>query len=128
MSLSRQPAAYRDCDELFRLAITHATGARVPIGPRRAAAHQFQLRMNNYRTILREQTARIYPSDHPLYATSEFDHLSVTIAEDTKGEWWVYVKPSGDWGAIRAAEPIPASELPIPVTTGTPDHEPSDLE
>lgn len=137
MSLSRQPAAYRDCDELYRLAVATPGGARVPVGTR-SVANTFQLRMNNYRVILREQNSRAYPKDHHLHNTSEFDYLAVTIAEDTEGEWWVYVKPHGHWSAVRNAEPIPDDEIDLPphdltpkprsLVTTDPANEPTDLE
>lgn len=133
MSLSRSPAAYRDCDELFRLAADTPGGARAPIGPARSDAHQFQIRMNNYRTLLRDQTTRAYPPEHHLHGTSEFDHLAVTIKLDTEDTWWIYVRPHGSWAAVRAAEPIPDDEHELPLnlttaTTGATDNEPSDLE
>ena len=94
MSLTDQPAAYHDCYDLFARAVATRHGVRTVFGLRKDALY-FQLRMNKARTIQRAQNSRIYPKDHPLYSTSEFDGLKVVVRESLDGEWWVYVEPTG---------------------------------
>ncbi|MDR3572245.1 MAG: hypothetical protein P4L50_00150 [Anaerolineaceae bacterium] len=109
MSLTSQPAAYKDCYALFELAIRTPGGVRAPVGTA-AQAQTFQMRMNMARKLQRDMSRRIYAPDSHLYDTSEFDSYQVTIAEADDGEFWVYVRPHGRLDVIAAAEPISYTE------------------
>ena len=136
MSLTSQPGAYTDCYTLYERAI-ESNGMRVPF-PDESSARYFQMRMNQARVIRRNESRRIYPPDNHLYNTSEFDTLKVQVLPDTEGEWWVYVRPHGEWDALSQAEPIPEQELlppahqrqPLRLTLeSTPNgNEPTDLD
>ncbi len=106
MTLPSKPAAYRDCYELFDLALATPGGVRAP-APSAERARHFQLRMNKARTIERDFNRRAYPRDNLLYDTSPWDGLAVAVrGPDAAGEWWVYVEPSGNFSLVAAAEPI----------------------
>ena len=94
MSLTNATAAYEDCYTLYRLAIDSPRGAgvRKPF-PLENDARFFALRMNHARLLQRRDNRRIYPAEHHLHNTSEFDHLQVIVRPDSAGEWWVIVKP-----------------------------------
>ena len=112
MSLTNAPAAYADCYRLYELAISTPGGIRSPFATREAASY-FQMRMNQARVLLRNQSKRAYTRDHPAYDKSEYDGYKVQVLEDEVGEFWVYVKPYGDWAVIANAEPIPNDEVNI---------------
>jgi len=103
VSLPDSPGAYNDCYDLYQRAIDTPGGVRTLLSTKNEA-YFFQLRMHKFRTIQRRNSRRTYPTDHPLYDTSEFDPLQVTIREDTEGGWWVYVKPHG--AKLTIIEPI----------------------
>lgn len=109
MSLTNAPAAYRDCYQLYELAATTPGGTRTILGTRSDAVY-FQMRMNQARVIQREQSKLAYPLGHSLHNSSEYDSYKVQILEDENSEWWVYVRPHGNWNALANAEPIPAEE------------------
>jgi hypothetical protein len=112
VSLTNSKAAYTDCYRLFELAVATPGGIRTPFATREAASY-YQMRMNQARVLLRAQSKRVYSPDHPAYDRSEYDPYKVQVLESEDGEWWVYVKPHGDWAAIANAEPIPADETGI---------------
>lgn len=95
MSLTDQRAAYEDCYRLYQEAVDSPKGAGVRIPrPSQNDAKFFALRMNKARSIQRRDSRRVYPPDHHLFDTSEFDHLQVCVrGPDPTGEWWVEVKP-----------------------------------
>lgn len=113
MSLTDQRAAYTDCYDFYQAAVDSPNGAGVrhPF-PTENEARFFALRMNKARSIQRRDSRRIYPTNSPLYDTSEFDHLQVIVRPDTAGEWWAIVKPHAvDLSAIETlAEPATESE------------------
>ncbi len=94
MALPNQIGAYEDCLELYEKAAANPKGARRYIGPSNIAK-QYQLRMHQARSLLRKEAKRMYPKDDTRYDKSEYDHLKVTIREDTEGDWWAYVEPHG---------------------------------
>jgi hypothetical protein len=138
MSLTDQPAAYRDCYELYRRAIDTPGGVRMPVDRRRQAATMFQLRMNKARQIEREFSRRAYQPGDPLYDRSEFDGLQVQVkGPDPEGYYWVYVRPHGRMYLLEFVEPISETEPEVlqlehhPIIEGTftdADDEQSDLE
>lgn len=120
MSLTNQSAAYRDCYELYNRAVATPGGIRTPIGTRTEALY-FQMRMNQARVILRDQSRAAYPFGHHLHNTSEYDSYKVQVLEDSAHEWWVYVRFHGNWSAVLDAEPIPIEEQAVlPPSDATP--------
>lgn len=94
MSLPNQISAYPDCFELFDRAAASTKGARALL-PDKSKAMLFQMRMHQARSLQRAETRRMYDKSSPQYDKSEFDHLRVSVQEDSTGGWWVYVIPHG---------------------------------
>lgn len=95
MTLTNQRAAFTDCYALYQSAVDSPRGAgvRTPF-PAYNKARFFSLRMNHARLLQRRDNRRIYPQTHPLYDTSDYDHLQVVVrGPDPNNEWWVEVKP-----------------------------------
>ena len=132
MSLPTQPGAYRDCYDLFNLALSAPAGYCAPIDYDENTARHFQLRMNQARRVLRDQSRRIYPSDHHLYDVSEYDGLQVRLKQHPNGIWWVYVEPHGIPHMLEFARPIeafPHPDQPLELTHApNPEVGPSDLD
>jgi len=116
VSLTTARAAYTDCYDFYSAAADTTGGIRIPVGTSKDA-QTLQMRMNMARQIQRNESRRVYQSDHPLYDVSEFDDLKVQIREDTTGEWWMYISPHGRHDLLALAEPI---EEP------TDDHQPEE--
>lgn len=112
MSLTTAPAAYADCYRLYELAVATPGGIRTPF-PTREAASYFQMRMSQARVLLRNQSKRAFAPGHPAYDKSEFDAYKVQVLPDVDGEFWVYIRPHGDWAAVANAEPIPEDEATL---------------
>jgi len=111
MSLTEQPAAYKDCYELYARAVATPGGVRMPIGERRQSAIFFQLRMNKARQIQRDISRRVYAPDHPAYDRSEFDAYQVQVrGPDPDGTYWIYVRPHGRMDLLEYIEPISDTE------------------
>lgn len=90
MSLPQRIAAYEDCFRIFDRAITR--GARVAFATR-GEAEYFAMRMQQARSLQRDESKQIYPSDDRRWGKSEYDKLVVRRAvEDDKGEWWIYIQ------------------------------------
>jgi len=94
LSLPNVIAAYDDCEELFARASSSAKGARALIVDH-GQAKLFQLRMNKYRHMLRQEAKRMYDITDPAWGKSEYDALKVSLRESAEGDghWWVYVTP-----------------------------------
>lgn len=93
MPTSKSRLAYPDCESFLNAALEDEVGARLPFLTE-GQAMQFRVRLNTYRTIVREDNADVYPSkDHPLHGRSEYDPLSFTVSgPDSAGEYWVYAR------------------------------------
>ena len=113
MSLPTTPAAYNDCYEIWTAATTLRGGCRSLVGPDFAKAVYLRMRMHQARQILRNINRRAYPTENPLWNTSEFDAFKVSIKEDSDGNHWLYVEPHGNWAAVDSIEAIPDEELGI---------------
>mgnify|MGYP007100066320 CR=1 FL=1 len=106
MALTNAIAAYEDCDKLFERALESEKGIRVCLGQNSKAARYLQMRLNHYRTLLREESRRQYDRTDPQYGKSIYDKLYCRLSEDTTGEWWVYIDPAGQEFAMIAIEEI----------------------
>lgn len=91
MPMPLSPLAYTDCYQLFDAAVADPKGARVCKGKKEAAEH-FRFRCNYARKINRDENARTYEPDHPMHGKSEYDKVTLTLREDTEGQWWVYAE------------------------------------
>jgi|HubBroStandDraft_2_1064218.scaffolds.fasta_scaffold16066_7 hypothetical protein len=111
MSLTNQPAAFRDCYHLFDRAVATPGGVRMWVSKRIEDANYFQLRMNHARVILRNESKRVYALTDPLYDRSEYDGYQVQVrGPDDEGIFWIYVRPHGLPGVNERIEPISVSE------------------
>lgn len=109
MTLPDQIAAYEDCFDLFDAAKNDEKGSRALIGTRGDAKY-YTMRMQKARSLQRAESRRIYPRDDPAYNKSEYDHLRVTVKEDEKGLWWVYVTRHKH--EVKVIEPLSQVEEP----------------
>jgi len=91
MTLSNSLSAYRDCKELFESAAEDDAGARALL---RSSDHgtNLRMRMNYFRKLDRKANAEIYQPGHPLHGASAYDEFAISLAQDTNGEWWIYVQ------------------------------------
>jgi hypothetical protein len=137
LPLPIQPGAYTDCYEIWAQAEALGTGCRTLVGPNLATAEYLRMRMHQARKLLRDQSRRAYPKEHPLHNTSEYDRYKLTIKSDEDDNYYLYVEPHGDWGAVRNIEPIPPDEIlpgpappapAFPRAIPTPTHEPANAE
>ncbi len=114
MSLSDRPGAYADCYKLFDAAIENTKGVRMPVSLSESEARYYQMRMNQARVVLRNESKRIYSSDHPLYNSSEYDGLQVRVRQDGK-IWYIYVEPVGLIDMLEYIQPLDALPPPTPL-------------
>ena len=130
MSLTSQPGAYRDCIELYNMALAAPSGVRMPISLLETDAKYFQLRMNNARRILRDESRRVYPPDSHLHGVSEYDGLQVRVRQHAaSGIWWIYVEPAGVGHLLQYVEPIEAvPTTPTPTLALTHESPADDLD
>jgi hypothetical protein len=110
VSLPQQPGVYRDCYEIWSRAQSTPGGCRTFVGTSMAQAEYLRSRMHQARKLLRNQSKRAYPREHPAWDTSEYDSYKITIKQDTADNFWLYVEPHGNWAAVANIEPIPAEE------------------
>lgn len=115
MSLSKQPEAYRDCYEILVAAASLPGGCRTFCGPHYSTAEYLRARIHQARALLREQSRRAYPPEHPAHGTSEYDQFKITVKLDDDNDHWLYVEPHGNWDAVSRIEPIPEDERIIPI-------------
>lgn len=95
MSLSTQLPAYTDCEELFDRAIADEKGIRVCYQTENQAKLA-QMRLHQFRKLLREQSKRLFDKGDPRWGMSEYDKLVVRSPQvDTDGEWWIYIEHIG---------------------------------
>lgn len=97
MSLPNRIEAYDDCFDAFQQALDDLVGARFKFSSRNEAGF-FMLRMQQARSLQREQSKRLFAPTDLRWGKSEFDKLMVRQPrEDTEGYWWVYVdRPGGE--------------------------------
>lgn len=94
MSLPLHLEAYQDCVDVFDQALTK-NGARIKFATV-GEAGQFQMRMHQARSLLRDRSKRLYKSDDPAWGSSEYDRFIIRRPrDDTDGFWWVYIEPAG---------------------------------
>ena len=96
MSLPTQLGAYGDCLKYFSRAASNRLGTRVHCH-NHTAAQYLRMRLHQARVLLRRESRRIFPPDHPAYDKSEFDFLvcRLLIAAESDGTWWVYIERHG---------------------------------
>lgn len=120
MSLPIQPAAYNDCYAIWEAAASTRGGGRTPAGTYAQALYLRQ-RMHQARSLLRDQSRRAYPKDHPLWNTSTYDEYKIVLKVDDENDYWLYVEHHGNWNAVAGFEPIPEDEMPaLPPSQGPP--------
>ncbi len=104
MSLPHRIDAYPDCIRVFDQAIDDGK-VRVEFETKTEASI-FQLRMCKARSLQRDETKRLYPTNDPRHNRSPYDSFVVrNPAEDDAGHWWVYIEPHGS--NILSIESIP---------------------
>jgi len=92
MPTSKSRLSYPDCESFLDTALEDEKGARIPFITE-GQAHQFRVRLNYFRTLCREDNAKVYPErDAPLHGRCVYDPLQFTILPDSEGEWWVYAR------------------------------------
>lgn len=80
MSISSSPLSYTDCYEALDRALDDEKGVRVGVESIKSA--QFlRMRLNQARSINRDENQRTYEPGHPLYGRSAYDRLMVRIKE-----------------------------------------------
>lgn len=70
--------AYEDCREAFEKGLESENGVRIKF-KNAAEAVRFRLRMNDFRIQTRELSKHIHPPDSPLWGTSPYDALILSI-------------------------------------------------
>lgn len=113
MSLPVQIAAYTDCYEIWSTAAQLRVGCRTFVGPDYAKAEYLRMRMHQARSLLRDQSKRAYPREHPLWGQSDYDAYKITLKPDEDTNYWLYVELHGNWAAAANIEPIPPDELGV---------------
>lgn len=92
MSYNRSPLAFDDIREVFDKALNSNKGLRISC-VNRGAAFVLRSRFNYFRTIDRRESAKIYPTDHPMWAKSAYDKLVLRIpAKGTDEENILYIE------------------------------------
>lgn len=86
MTLSNSRLAFKDCYELFELAMSDPKGVKVRFDKQNDALH-FRHRMHQARKLDREDNKRVHPADSPMHGLSEFDKITVRIERDEHGHW-----------------------------------------
>ena len=85
MSLSTSANSYRDCYALMQGALDDPSGVRMSLMTNHDAAIHFRMRCHMARKIDREANSLTYPKGDPLYNTSPFDMVQLTISRDEEG-------------------------------------------
>lgn len=92
MPTSTSRLSYPDCESFLNIALEDEKGARLPFSTE-GQANQFRVRLNYFRTLCRNDNAKIFPhADDPFHGRCEYDPLEFTIVPDAAGEWWVYAR------------------------------------
>lgn len=92
MSLPTSIGAYKEEFAVFDRAIDSQNGIRVPVSDANAANH-FRMRLHQARQLDRKKNSQIYQPDDPLFRSSIYDPLVVTITEEN-GIAYVYLRRS----------------------------------
>ena len=96
MSLPTQLGAYGDCISYFSRAAANRLGTRIHCH-NWTAAQYLRMRLHQARVLLRRESRRMFPPDHPAFDKSEFDYLvcRLLVAAESDGTWWVYIERHG---------------------------------
>lgn len=89
--------AYTDCYSIMDKALLDGEGVRVGRNSE-SEAMTLRHRLNYARVLDRQNNAKVYPPEHPMFGQSEYDKLQCTIRAtnlevwpDAPSPWWVYV-------------------------------------
>lgn len=126
MTISTSPLSYTDCYEALDKALDDERGVRVGVESLKSA--QFlRMRLNQARSINRDENSRTYEPGHPLHGRSAYDRLMVRIKE--RGErTYVYIEQVANFTrVIESLSEIEPEEIedtieevaPVPVETLT---------
>lgn len=101
MSLPNTPLSYLDCFEVFDRALKDAEGVMVRMKSKDAATH-FRMRMHQARRVDRQRNCQTYEMEHPLFNSSAYDPLYITI-EDREDVYYLFIRH----------RPVPQEIIPI---------------
>lgn len=101
MSLPNTPLSYLDCFEVFDRALKDTEGVMVRMKSKDAATH-FRMRMHQARRVDRHRNCQTYEMEHPLFNSSAYDPLYITI-EDRDGVDYLFIRH----------RPVPQEIIPI---------------
>jgi len=114
VTVSTSRLAFNDCYDIFDQALADPSGIRVAFESEGAARH-FRLRLHQARKIDRQDNAKIYGVDHPMFGRSAYDPIQAMLRQ-VEGVWYVYLKPLLDAGALKVESlegmEVPALETP----------------
>lgn len=112
MSLPTAIGAFVDCLDHYDRALASNRGIRVQFGTY-SDARYFAMRMQQARSLHRDESRRIYPKEDPRWGVSEYDGLQVkNPIADTEDHWWVYIeRHDARVLAVEEIETTTASEV-----------------
>lgn len=117
MSLSNNPAAFRDCYDIMDRALEDPAGVRWA-APSTQAAYHFRMRCNHARSINRTENAATYEKGHHLHNKSAYDHLSFKVRTiGTASYVYLERQPILDEGRVESLSEVglaPALDAPKP--------------
>lgn len=85
MTLTKSLEAYNDCDKHFNDAIASERGIVIECGDAGQAV-RLRTRMNFYRALVRKQNAKVYPVEHPLHGSTQWEGITCRIDPATPHE------------------------------------------
>ena len=95
MGFSRSPLAFDDIKAALDKALEAQKGIRIRCRDRGAAVFLRQ-RFNSFRKLDRQENARIYDNEHPMFRRSIYDKLVLRIpAKGNAEEEYLYVEKRG---------------------------------
>lgn len=92
MSLSTSRFAYNDIFDILERATEAKNGIRLCFASHDAAIH-FRMRLNQARSIDREENLKLYKEGDPLYGRSVYDHFTTRIITSNDSPPWLYITP-----------------------------------
>lgn len=96
MALPNVIGAYDTELKLFDQALDEEGGIRIFFDERHGDAMDAQLRLHKARSLVRDESRRIYEKTDPKWDTSPYDKLIVkTPRQDPDGKWWLYIQRRG---------------------------------
>jgi hypothetical protein len=80
MSFNKSILAFDDIRQVFDRALQTPRGLKIPC-PSRGKAINLRSRFNYFRKIDRDESLKIYPTDHPMFGRSSYDKLALRVPE-----------------------------------------------